>query len=82
MLAGTEYADAVEADVAGAGAYGATGVPFFVVDERYGVSGAQPEGVFAQVLERAWADRTPTIAVVGEEAEVCGPEGCEAPASR
>jgi predicted DsbA family dithiol-disulfide isomerase len=82
VLAGTDFADAVEADVAQARAYGATGVPFFVVDERYGVSGAQATEVFAQVLERAWAERTPTIQVVGEDAEVCGPDGCEAPASR
>ena len=52
MLAGDEYADAVAADIAQARAYGATGVPFFVVDQKYGVSGAQPAEVFAQVLER------------------------------
>jgi len=38
-------------------AYGATGVPFFVVDARYGVSGAQPAEVFGRVLEQAWAER-------------------------
>ena len=42
-------------------AYGATGVPFFVVDQRYGVSGAQPAEVFSQVLERAWAERDPAL---------------------
>jgi predicted DsbA family dithiol-disulfide isomerase len=82
VLAGDEYADAVAADVAQARAYGATGVPFFVVDERYGVSGAQPTEVFEQVLARAWADRTPTIQVVGDTGEACGPGGCEVPASR
>ena len=82
VLAGDEYTDAVAADVAQARAYGATGVPFFVVDERYGVSGAQPTEVFEQVLTRAWADRTPTIQVVGDTAEACGPDGCEVPTSR
>jgi predicted DsbA family dithiol-disulfide isomerase len=57
VLASDEYADAVEADVAQARAYGSTGVPFYVVDEKYGLSGAQPTEVFAQLLERAWAER-------------------------
>lgn len=55
VLASRDYADAVAADIAQARAYGATGVPFFVVDGRYGVSGAQPVEVFTQVLDRASA---------------------------
>jgi predicted DsbA family dithiol-disulfide isomerase len=35
---------------------GVTGVPFFVFDRRYAVSGAQPPEVLAQALERAWAE--------------------------
>lgn len=57
VLASDEYAEDVAADVAQARAYGAGGVPFYVVDERYGLSGAQPPAAFTQVLERAWADR-------------------------
>ena len=75
VLAGDEYAAAVAADVDRARAYGATGVPFFVVDERYGVSGAQPAEVFTQVLERAWADAHPLAEVVGG-GDACGPDGC------
>src|SRR4051794_1188844 len=67
-LAGTAYADEVAADVRQAVAYGATGVPFFVVDGRYGVSGAQPVEVFADVLDRAWADAHPALQVVGAPA--------------
>ncbi|ABL82890.1 MULTISPECIES: DsbA family oxidoreductase [unclassified Nocardioides] len=76
VLAGTEYADAVEADIAQARAYGATGVPFFVVDQKYGVSGAQPAGVFSQVLEQAWTESHPVLQTVGGDAEACGPDGC------
>ena len=54
VLAGERYADAVAADVRQALAYGATGVPFFVIDRKYGVSGAQPVEVFTQVLETAF----------------------------
>lgn len=50
------YAAAVEADGQQARALGANGVPFFVLDERYGVSGAQPTELFAQALDRAWTE--------------------------
>jgi len=53
------YADAVRADVALAGSLGITAVPFFVVDGRYAVRGAQPTAVFAQALNQAWTDRQP-----------------------
>ena len=39
---------------------GATGVPFVVVDRRYGISGAQPVQTIAEVLNRAWADKQPS----------------------
>ncbi|WP_344152165.1 DsbA family oxidoreductase [Nocardioides koreensis] len=75
VLTGDEYAAAVEADIRRAAAYGATGVPFFVVDQKYGVAGAQPGEVFDQVLERAWAESRPVIDVIGG-ADACGPDGC------
>ena len=77
VLAGDDYADAVRADIEKARAYGATGVPFFVVDQKYGVSGAQPTEVFSQLLERAWADSHPAVELVGGPgADACGPDGC------
>jgi predicted DsbA family dithiol-disulfide isomerase len=75
VLTGDEYADAVEGDVREAVSLGATGVPFYVVDRKYGIAGAQPVEVFAQVLEKAWAESHPTLDVVGG-AEACGPDGC------
>lgn len=48
------YADQVRADIELAGQLGATGVPFYVLDRRYGVSGAQPTELFAQALTQAW----------------------------
>jgi predicted DsbA family dithiol-disulfide isomerase len=77
VLASDEYADEVAADAAQATAYGATGVPFYVIDRKYGVSGAQPAEVFGQVLERAWAEAHPLVQVVGgDDADACGPDGC------
>jgi predicted DsbA family dithiol-disulfide isomerase len=59
VLVGQEYAAEVEADVARAGEFGIQGVPFYVIDETYGISGAQPGEVFAEVLEQAWEDAHP-----------------------
>jgi predicted DsbA family dithiol-disulfide isomerase len=75
VLGSDEYADAVQADIAQARAYGATGVPFYVVDQKFGVSGAQPAEVFGQVLERAWAESRPRLQMAGE-GDACGPDGC------
>jgi len=48
-----EFADAVSADIAQASAYGITGVPFFVIDGKFGLSGAQESSTFLEVLEKA-----------------------------
>lgn len=55
VLETQEYADAVEADIQTARQYGATGVPFVVIDGRYGVSGAQPVETYVQALRQASA---------------------------
>lgn len=49
--------DEVQADIAQARAYGIQGVPFFVLDGKYGVSGAQEKDAFAQVLAQVAAER-------------------------
>lgn len=50
ILTSEAYLDAVRMDQAKAAEIGVQGVPFFVIDEQYGVSGAQPIEVFKQVL--------------------------------
>ncbi|GAA4255111.1 DsbA family oxidoreductase [Dactylosporangium darangshiense] len=52
-LADGAYAEDVEADIAQARAYGISGVPFFVFNQRIGVSGAQPLEVFEQALRQS-----------------------------
>jgi predicted DsbA family dithiol-disulfide isomerase len=54
-LTSGRFADAVQADKEQAIAYGITGVPFFVIDQRLGVSGAQDPSVFVDVLQKAAA---------------------------
>ena len=56
------YLAAVRADQAQATAYGINGVPFFVIDGKYGVSGAQPPEAFAQVVRQVWAEHREAVA--------------------
>ena len=53
MLESDAYADAVRADEERAASFGISGVPFFVFDEKSGISGAQPVEVFAEALQQA-----------------------------
>ena len=55
MLATDAFVHEVQADQALAAQFGASGVPFFVFDRRYGISGAQPVEVFEQTLAQALA---------------------------
>jgi predicted DsbA family dithiol-disulfide isomerase len=55
-LAGDAFADAVNAEIREARGLGISGVPYFVIDRRYGVSGAQPPELFSEALTRAQAD--------------------------
>ncbi|MGJ0120202.1 DsbA family oxidoreductase [Williamsia sp. MIQD14] len=57
-LAGDDFVAEVDADIAQARAHGIAGVPFFVLDGRYGISGAQPAQTFTSALEQVVADRT------------------------
>ena len=52
------YAEEVADDIRLARAIGVNGVPFFAIDRRFGISGAQPSEVFAQALEEARAVRS------------------------
>jgi len=56
-LESNEFLADVKSDVALAGEYGIQGVPFFVIDGKYGVSGAQEAATFANVLEQVRSER-------------------------
>jgi len=65
MLSAEEFAEAVRADEARARAFGISGVPFFAIDERYGVSGAQPAEVILEALNQAYGESR-LVAVTGD----------------
>jgi predicted DsbA family dithiol-disulfide isomerase len=46
--------------------------------EKYGVSGAQPTELFAEILEKAWGEKKPALTTINgtDDAEACGPDGC------
>ncbi len=55
-LQSAEFAKLVKNDIFAASSLGIQGVPFFVFNEKYGVSGAQPSELFLEVLEKSWSE--------------------------
>ena len=55
VLSGTDYTEAVRAEEAQAQSLGIRGVPAFVVDEKYLISGAQPSEVLLEAFNEIWA---------------------------
>jgi predicted DsbA family dithiol-disulfide isomerase len=67
VLSGEAFGPEVRADESRASALGASGVPFFVIDEAFGVAGAQGADVLLGALERAWASSHPLTRLGGGE---------------
>lgn len=72
-----EFKHAVAQDVMLARQMGINAVPFFVINDKYGVSGAQPSPVFSEVLEKSWeefsgGDRGLKIVHSGESCDIEG----------
>ncbi len=57
VLESNQFADEVDKDIDEARQIGVRGVPFFVFDRKYAVSGAQESEVFTQTLERVFEER-------------------------
>lgn len=74
VLASDTYAAAVRADEAQARELGISGVPCFVLDRRFAVSGAQSPEVMLSALQQAWSERSATPELA--EGAVCGPDSC------
>jgi predicted DsbA family dithiol-disulfide isomerase len=76
VLASDQYATDVTADEQQAVAYGISGVPFFVIDGRYGVSGAQSPEVLLQTLRTAYAEANPLTMVTTSGDAACEGDAC------
>jgi predicted DsbA family dithiol-disulfide isomerase len=79
-LVSEAYAEKVEQDIQIASEIGVQGVPFFVFDRKYAVSGAQPPEYFLQALNQSfgeWEKENSSTRLVVEEGAVCKPgEDC------
>jgi predicted DsbA family dithiol-disulfide isomerase len=76
VLEGDAYADAVREDEARANELGITGVPFFVIDGRFAIPGAQDAETIGLVLERAWERRTPVVVGGADGSATCEGDAC------
>jgi len=77
VLESNKYADAVQADVQESQQLGVTGVPFFVFDRKYALSGAQDPAAFLETLETSfseWRTVNPTVQLQVLEGPVCTPD--------
>lgn len=73
----SEYTAEVNADIQEAQQIGVTGVPFFVFDRKYAVSGAQPSSAFLNVLNKSfseWRKNNPKTQLEVSEGKVCTPD--------
>ncbi len=59
-LDSVEFLDKVDQDIYESRLIGVRGVPFFVLDRKFGISGAQPKEVFVETIEKAWKDHVKT----------------------
>ena len=76
VLDSDAYAADVRADERQAAAFGITAVPFFVLDQTFGVPGAQPPDVLLGTLQQAWEKgRSPIVRLAGGTADAPGCEG-------
>ncbi|MFR9723004.1 DsbA family protein [Streptomyces sp. MS19] len=80
-LTDRRYRPRVEAEAARAAQLGATGVPFTVIDDRFGVMGAQDVDTLLDVLRQAWAAThpEPRLTPLADPSGVCGSDGCTVP---
>ena len=56
VLQSDQFAEAVRSDIQAAQAIGVQGVPFFVFNRKYAVSGAQPVDTFLNALQKSWSE--------------------------
>lgn len=76
------FRDEVNHDIAEAKEFGINGVPYFIINRKYAISGAQPTKTFTQALEQVWEEEnktTPFQDLSSDSDGACGPNGCALP---
>ncbi|MCJ8012057.1 DsbA family oxidoreductase [Paenibacillus sp. KQZ6P-2] len=82
MLESDAYKEDVREDESQASKLGISGVPFFVVNEKYGISGAQPAEVFTEALANIWKEDHPLTMVEGSDDLACQDGSCTLPTDK
>ncbi|TDE31289.1 DsbA family oxidoreductase [Flavobacterium ranwuense] len=80
VLYSDAYANEVQQDIAAAQSIGVQGVPFFVFDSKYAVSGAQHVETFVKTLEKVWEEgkfETKPTLLNTTDGDSCGIDGCD-----
>lgn len=80
VLNSNAYSEEVQQDMAMAQKIGIQGVPFFVLDNKYAISGAQHEETFVKTLEKVWEEggfESKITILDTPDAESCGIDGCD-----
>ncbi len=76
-IGGDRFAADVRREIDEARTLGVQGVPFFVIDRKYGISGAQSAELFRQALDQAWQESHPLVSLTtSADGPACGPQGC------
>ncbi len=77
LLSSNEKTEEVMKDIKEAQALGIHGVPFFVIDKKYGVSGAQPVGTFVEALRQAYQKSKTEFDIMDKQSDgVCEEDNC------
>ena len=76
FLASNQELEAVQSDIEVAKNLGISGVPFFVLNQKYGVSGAQPVEVFVEALTQTYNEKIELLKT-DDTANSCGIDGCD-----
>jgi predicted DsbA family dithiol-disulfide isomerase len=84
VLRSSDFENEVRADEEEARNIGVQGVPFFVLNRKYAISGAQPLEVFTNALQKVWEEENAqpslqTLTSEGSDGMTCSDDGCEIP---
>ncbi|TXK84455.1 DsbA family oxidoreductase [Paenibacillus sp. N3.4] len=77
MLAGNQFTEEVRAEEEDGRHLGIRSVPFYVINRKHAVSGAQPSSVFLNALKKAWDDQQPLQIINSESEAACSDGSCK-----
>lgn len=76
VLSSDQYSEQVNAEINEARQVGVQGVPFFVINRKYGVSGAQATDYFLQALKQIYEEENPIQKLEADESASCSDDEC------